>query len=86
MNNRVTGKVNRIWVGVTSAAVFLSDLPRNSAPARGLFNIPKSHQNFNALYSLALSAAINRKDLTIQTTEDITPNRIGTVSDLWVEW
>lgn len=64
-------------VGSTGTSIGLANYP--------VF-LPLSHENYNALYSLFLAAAINGYDLTITTLEEITP---GETVDIWymlVDW
>ena len=46
----------------------------------------RTHENYNALYSLALASAINNYSLTLSTTADIEQNDRGFVEDMMVGW
>lgn len=83
---RVTGKVNRIYA--TSDHVFfrLADLPPADTPQDGYFRLSQTHSNYDALYSLALTAAVNRYDLQIRTSTDIDPAQIADVRYMVVDW
>ena len=71
---RVTGKVNRLYVDVNGCYIRLDGLPPEDTPKDGYFQLKKSHQNYDALYSLALTAAANRLDLTVRIVgDDIKP-------------
>jgi hypothetical protein len=55
-------------------------------PKNGFFLLRPDNPNFNALYSMALSAAINRYDLRIVTTTEITPEERAEVERLALHW
>jgi hypothetical protein len=86
---RVTGKVARLYVtqvdsgGVTFIRL---QIPGNEQPRDGYFQLNQSHPNYNALYSLALSAAINGYQLSIRTQADITPTEFAVVRYMVVDW
>ncbi len=86
MATRATGKVSQIYVADKIALFRLSDLPTASAPRNNNFELRKSDQNYNALYSLALSAAINRYDLTVETTKAMDAKENAVVKTMWVNW
>ena len=44
------------------------------------------HANYNALYSLALAAAVNRLTLSIRATKDITPTEEAEVQYMVIDW
>jgi hypothetical protein len=50
------------------------------------FALRKDHENYNALYSLALAAGANRWRVTIQTSEAVTPADVAGVLYLVVDW
>ena len=55
-------------------------------PKDGYFQLDQTHPNYNALYSLALLAAVNKYTLTIRTEGDITPSEPALVFYMWVDW
>ena len=55
-------------------------------PKDGYFFLDKDHGNYNALYSLAVAAAINRDKLTIRTKADIDPNEHAKTVYMVVDW
>lgn len=71
-----THEVTRISLGDTNDVL----------PGEGGFVLRRDHPNFNALYSLALSAAINRYTLRIGTTREITPAEEAEVERMWIRW
>jgi len=89
MANRATGRVARLYVtqadsgGVTFIRL---QIPDNEQPKDNYFQLNQSHSNYNALYSLALSAAINRYPLTIRTRADIVPTEYAVVRYMVVDW
>lgn len=54
----------------------------------GYFNLPKTHLQYNALYSLALAAAANKDTLLIRTTEtrEVVSNDPKSISYMAVTW
>ena len=102
MANRVKGLVTRLYVrgdpaadadpaqpatpeGTPGVAIRL-DIPEADSPQNGYFKLELDHPNYFALYSLALSAAINRYPLSIRTHEAITPDAVAIVSYMVVDW
>ena len=70
MVHYVTGKVNRMYVNKLGLDVRL-DIDPKTAPKDGYFFLRVTHPNYNALYSLALAAAVNRLPLSIRTVGEI---------------
>jgi hypothetical protein len=83
---RVSGQVNRLFVSDGHCYIRIDD--PEVVPKDGLFDLQQDHPNYNALYSLALSAAVNRYSLQIRTRGDIDPEADGypPVSYLVVDW
>jgi hypothetical protein len=86
MANRVTGKVDRIYARTGGVNIRLADLPASSRPKDGYFLIKQTHENYEALYSLAYTAAVNRYDLQVRTVGEISSAAQATVSYLVVDW
>jgi hypothetical protein len=86
MATQASGKVSQIFVNDNLALFRLSDLPTTSKPRNSNFEIQKSDPNYNALYSLALSAAINRYTLRVTTKSTIKSTENAIVKQLWVNW
>jgi hypothetical protein len=84
MSKIATGKVEVLYVHEVTR-IGLSDtidvLPKDSE-----FVLRRDHPNFNALYSMALSAAINHYTLRIGTTTEITPGEEAEVERMWIRW
>jgi hypothetical protein len=60
-----TAKVTQLYVNGDTTYITL-DLPAETAPENGQFELRMSNANYNALYALALAAAANRWPLTIR--------------------
>ncbi|MGH8066780.1 MAG: hypothetical protein ACRERE_16395 [Candidatus Entotheonellia bacterium] len=86
MANSATGKVNRIYATGSRTYVRLADIPPEATPQNGYFRLEQSHSNYNALYSLALVAAVNSYDLRIRTVSDIVPTETAEVAYMVVDW
>jgi hypothetical protein len=86
MAHVASGKVSRLYTQRTYVAIRLAGLPADLTPLDGYFVLRTSHQNYNTLYSLALSAAVNRFDLTIRTEEEITPQENAIVWYFVADW
>ena len=70
MVHYVTGKVNRMYVNRLALEIRLDIDPKILA-ADKYFVLRVTHPNYNALYSLALAAAVNRLPLGIRTEGEI---------------
>ena len=82
---RAVGRVQRIYTTSGTAYVRL-DVPAELRPLDGYFALRQSHTNYNALYSLALVAAVNGYDLQIRTQVDISPTEYADVRYMVVDW
>ena len=79
-----TGKVVLLHV-YNDTTIGLGDT-NDVLPKNGFFLLRPDNANFIALYSLALSAAINHYDLRIVTTTEITPEERAEVERLQITW
>lgn len=90
MTVQAVGKVKRLYPSyeTTKGKTFIQlELPASAAiPKDGYFFIETSHPNYNALYSLALAAAVNRYELSIRTTADISNQAHAKVEYMVVDW
>lgn len=84
MARTATGKVVLLHVHEVTT-IGLGDT-NDVLPKNGYFLLRPDNASFNALYSLALSAAINRHDLKIVTTTEITPEESAEVERLAINW
>ena len=84
------GKVKRLYPSyeTTKGKTYIRlELPASVvAPKDGYFFIETSHPNYNALYSLALVAAVNRYELAIRTAQDISNQDYAKVEYMVVDW
>ena len=66
----------------------LTDVTPEDAPLPqdGYFHLEISHENYNALYSLALLAASNRQRLQIRTKDEAVPTSVAPISYLVLDW
>jgi hypothetical protein len=81
-----SGRISRIYAQKTYVAIRLANLPPELTPLSGYFVLRTTHPNYNALYSLALSAAVNRFVLTIRTEADISPQQTADVWYFVADW
>jgi hypothetical protein len=86
MANSAIGKVSRIYATGSRTYFRLADIPPEATPQNGYFRLEQSHSNYNALYSLALVAAVNNYDLRIRTVSDIVPTDTAEVAYMVVDW
>lgn len=84
MAYRVRGQVAKIFPHNEGCFIELKDIDHRPRDDYFLLNI--SHSNYNALYSLALVAAVNRYVLEIRTAEDITPDEHAQVNYMRLMW
>lgn len=83
---RAEGRVARIYA--TGGRTFIRlALPSGTVePKDGYFMLDRAHSNYEAIYSLALSSAINGYVLSIRTVRDITPSEEAEVQYVVVDW
>ncbi len=83
MANRLRGTITRLYVNKGAAII---GLDASGGPKDGYFRLNSTCDNYNAMYSLALSAAVNRLPILIRTEEEISPRSEATVEYLVVDW
>jgi hypothetical protein len=85
-----TGTVKRLYVTYGASGQGLTfiriNIPPAEQPKDRYFRLEQNHPNYDALYSLALSAAINGYRLRIRTEQDITPTEVAQVRYMVVDW
>jgi len=89
MATSAKGKVKRIYIDKTRCYITLEYNPDHAQtphPLNDYFHLLLNHPNYNALYSLALSAAINGYELWIRATNDIVSNQPAEVEYMVVDW
>jgi hypothetical protein len=84
MARSAEGKVSSLSVH-TDATYFKLETD-DSVPKNGYFVLKLDNTNYNALYSLALAAAVNQLTLSIFTVGEITPTDVGTVDYMAIKW
>lgn len=83
---RAEGRVARIYATRGRTYIRLA-LPTGTVePQDGYFMLDRAHNNYEAIYSLALSSAINGYALSIRTVRDITPSEYAEVEYAVVDW
>jgi hypothetical protein len=84
------GRVKRIYASyeTRNARTYIAlELPASTmAPKDGYFVLESRHPNYNALYSLALVAAVNRYELSIRAAAEITNQAHAQVEYMVVDW
>jgi hypothetical protein len=84
MVHRVNGTVSQLYVDDGHCYISLKGVA--DPPKDGLFELRQSHPNYNALYSLALTAAVHGYTLSIRTIGEIGPEAYPGVSYLIIDW
>jgi hypothetical protein len=79
-------KVSRIYSDADGCYIRLDNIPTTDTPKGGYFQLLKTHTNYNALYSLALTAATNGLDFSIRTVDDISSTSHAEVQYMVVDW
>jgi hypothetical protein len=85
MADRIRATVNRLYVRQEGTNIRL-DMPADEAPLDGYFTLQATHPNYYSLYSLALSAAINRYPLLVRVVGEIVPGKPVNINYLVVDW
>lgn len=81
-----TGVVTRLYVSSPGTYIRL-DIGPELQPSSNYFLLQLSHPDYNALYSLALAAAVNRLPLRIRANGDVPlKGRDCFVSYMVVDW
>jgi len=80
------GKVSRLYVNRGNTSIRLDIDWEKTGPANGYFKLRLDHVNYNALYSLALAAAVNRFPLRIRTVKEIVKDDRAEVEYMVVDW
>ncbi len=70
MRPAATGKIARLFTDARGTSITL-DIAHAQAPANNYFLLERTHENYNALYALALAAAANRWPLTIRIEGEV---------------
>lgn len=85
MANRATGRISRM--NPRSHTTFIRlDIDPKDAPKNGYFELRLDNKNYNALYSLALAAAVNRWPIAIRTEGEIVSGNEAVIQYMVVAW
>ena len=79
----IKGPVTRLYADTEGCYIRVPGAP---ASKHNYYQLLRSHANYNSLYSLALSAAVNGTEITVRTADDITSNEIAEVLYLVVDY
>lgn len=79
MPHKFTGKIKRLHVDRDRTYIRLESLGQKRL-FEDYFRLELEQPNYNAIYSLVISAALNDYKILVRTTEDITPNDPALVS------
>lgn len=78
------GKVERLFVHRTGLYVRLAGIKLK--PKDEYFNLPLTHPNYNALFSLASMAAMSGRVLWIRTAKAIIPTEVAEVEYMVLDY
>ena len=82
----VTGTISRLYVSAEGCYITLSGMSPSVTPKEGYFLLKLTHANYAALYSLILSAAINRYKIGIRTLKTISTSSYPEITYILVDW
>jgi hypothetical protein len=85
---RFYGEVDRLYVDRSGCNIRLQNVtpPGEPLPQDGYFVLHLDHENYAALYSLALLAASGRHRLSIRTVGDAVPTARAEVQYMVLDW
>ena len=85
---RFFGEVERLYVTTGGTFVRLENVtPGNEPlPRDGYFLLRRDHENYDAIYSLALLAASGRHRLQIRSVADADPSEHAEVAYMVLDW
>ena len=89
MASVVKGKISKLYPNQDSCYVGLLNLAANRQPKGKYFRLRLTHKNYNAIYSLMLSAAVNRSEISIKTPvnpADLNKTNYPEIDYVQVEW
>ena len=84
MSRSAKGKVKRIYPDETGCYIRLDY--SGTQPKGRYFRLDLSHDNYESLYTLALTAATNGYDLLIRTRKPISSSKYGRIVYMVVDW
>ena len=81
------GNVSKLFVHHGGCYIRLADIPTAARPKDGYFYLRLKHPNYNALYSLVLTAATNDLKLAIRIMgTKISPTIHPDVMYMYIDW
>jgi hypothetical protein len=88
MTYRFYGEVERLFVRREGCEIRLQNVSPSDAemPKDGYFFLYREHENYRALYSLALLAASGRHRLSIRTVTDAVDTAPAEVEYMVLDW
>jgi hypothetical protein len=88
MTVRFYGEIERLYTKSDGCSIRLQNVTPTGIvmPRDGYFHLDLNHENYAALYSLALLAASGRHRLSIRTTDDAVPTSPANVQYLVLDW
>lgn len=88
MTFRFYGEVERLFVRRSGLEIRLQNVTPQDAvmPKDGYFWLKLDHENYSALYSLALLAASGRHRLSIRSVTDAVPTEPAEVEYMVLDW
>lgn len=88
MTVRFYGEVERLYTRRSGCSIRLQNVTPAGAvlPKHGYFHLWRDHENYDALYSLALLAASGRHRLSIRSVEDAVATSIASVEYMVLDW
>jgi hypothetical protein len=85
MANKAVGKVRLISVQ-DDATLIMLDMDTTNGPLDGIFRLLPSDKNYNARYTMALTAAVNRLVLFIRSAGELNPAEPAGIRFMQIDW
>jgi len=86
MATKASGKLNTVYIEGRNTYLRFDGLSANLRPRNGNFTLQNSHANYKEFFTLALTAAVNRYNITVLTTKDIKSTENAIIKSMWVNW
>jgi hypothetical protein len=86
MAKSARGRIDRLTVRPDFTTVRLMDIPAELTPRLGSWELRMSHQNYSAMYSVLLAAAVNGFPIALFAEEEVTPDSVATIEIIRVDW
>lgn len=85
MSNKAQGRIERLYPAQDGTYFQLKPYT-GPAPKDRYFHLALSHDNYNAIYALLLTAAVNRYEVKVRLEGDIDASKRGEVAYVYVDW